>query len=423
MFTKKIYKIAFAALTMMAIWAVGANADSSVMLTVTIDPPDSGATVSGGGIDCPALCSKNIDPGNVSWIKLSIATVTNPNYLFDHWEINNTVAGRDPDTLIVNFVPVMPPLAVKAVFKSLLPTDSVRVWVSATEGGSVSGNGMNCPGSLCQKLYTRDTILTLTATPATGYAFAYWIIDDVNNGTSPSLSLSLSQSVFKLGLSKSVRAVFEPIGKNRITLSISPSDSGWITGEVLQSCINYPYQMDFAPAITPSITLTALENFGYDFDYWKVNDVVQTPSELSLTVFTSSPANVIAVFKPKTTVSSAYTLSVSVNPGGYNSVDINVVGQSPCYSWICQDCRMTFPAGTKLRLFATLSIGSKDRFLGWDGATASPDSLSEAYVTMDENKSVTANFQPIPISNPEQPVEQPATETSGGGCFIDSIVN
>ncbi|OQX05222.1 MAG: hypothetical protein BWK80_52490, partial [Desulfobacteraceae bacterium IS3] len=205
--------------------------NTSSMLTIAVDPADSGV-VSGGGITCPAVCDKTVDSTAASSISLSASE--NPGYVFDHWEISNTAAGTDPVSLIVNF-----------------PANSM--------------------------------------------------------------------------ITQAVKAVFRSIQQNRITVSVSPSGSGWVSGSGFScgggcatgtTCSDV-CQKDFDPSVTPSVTLTASANTGYEFDYWKVNDIVQTPPSLSLPVSTSSPSTVIAVFKA---IQQNIGVSVSISPSGGGSV-------------------------------------------------------------------------------------------------------
>jgi hypothetical protein len=305
--------------------------NTSAILTVAVDPADSGA-VSGGGITCPAVCSKTVDSTVASSITLSASA--NSGYVFDHWELNNATAGTEPASMIVNF-----------------PANSM--------------------------------------------------------------------------MTQAVKAVFKAIQKNRITLSVSPSASGWVSGGGFScsggcasgtTCSDV-CQQDFDPAVTPSITLSASANTGYEFDYWKVNDLVQTPSSSSLTVSTNSPSTIIAVFKPKTI--SSYTLSVSVSPSGAGKVSVYQSGSA--ISECPTNCTVTVASGTKVSLYPT--PGSGHHFFYWSGA-ASGSSVS-VEITMDSNKSVTAYFEADTPSYPSYetptdycPDDPLKTEPGKCGCGV-----
>ncbi len=61
-------------------------------------------------------------------------------------------------------------------FEPLVPPVSPTLTVTVTGSGTVtsSAGGINCPGVLCSASYTIGTVVTLTATPASGWQLASW---------------------------------------------------------------------------------------------------------------------------------------------------------------------------------------------------------------------------------------------------------
>jgi len=176
--------------------------NTSSILTVTVDPADSG-TVSGGGITCPAVCSKEIDSAAASSINLNASA--NPGYVFDHWEIgNNTAAGTDPVSLIVDFpANSMMTQAVKAVFKpKTVSTYKLSVSVSPGGAGSVSVTAEGSSGSTCSPncSFPAGTKISLFPMPNSGYHFMNW--SGAVSGSSASAEVIINSD-------KSVTAYFQ----------------------------------------------------------------------------------------------------------------------------------------------------------------------------------------------------------------------
>jgi Divergent InlB B-repeat domain len=118
----------------------------------------------------------------------------------------------------------------------------------ATQGsgaGSVSGSGISCPGT-CSVRQSAGTVITLTAAPSTGSAFAGW-------GGSCSGTSSCS---FILGGDSSVTANFVPAH----TLAVSSAGTG--TGKVTGGGISCPGVCSASVADGSTVTLTASPTAG-----------------------------------------------------------------------------------------------------------------------------------------------------------------
>ena len=145
-----------------------------------------------------------------------------------------------------------------------------------------------------------------------------------------------------------------------LTTSASPSAGGSVSTN--------PGGTSFASGT--QVTLTATPASGYTFSGWS-GDASGTAT--SVTVTMDSNKTVTANFTP--IVITYYTLTTSASPSAGGSVSTNPGGTS-------------FASGTQVTLTATPAGGYT--FSGWSGdATGTATSVT---VTMDSNKTVTANF-------------------------------
>jgi peptidoglycan/xylan/chitin deacetylase (PgdA/CDA1 family) len=162
--------------------------DSDKSLTATFTQNQYTLTIqpsSGLGNTSPAPGGYNYLSGTV----VPISATASTGYVFDHWVIDGSNAGStNPVSVSMNSGH-----SVKAVFV-ITPPVTYSVTLTQTTGGVItaSPNGPYVPG----------TIVTLKATPASGYTFTNWVIDGVNAGITNPGSLTVTknhkvQAVFK----------------------------------------------------------------------------------------------------------------------------------------------------------------------------------------------------------------------------------
>lgn len=204
-------------------------------------------------------------------------------------------------------------------------------------GGSVSANP--APGT--DSRYTKDTITVLTATPLTGYRFDRWSGDVSDKVTAVSIPMNAN---------KNITVVF--IKTWVLTTTPSPIAGGSIS----PGSGTYDEGTSVALTVTPAI--------GYRFDRWSgaVSGNV-TLASVTLNADKSVTANFIKV----------YTLTVTVSPAEGGTV-------SPSGG--------TYDTGSVVTLTATPATGYA--FDQWSGDVSG--NVTSANITMDANKSVTANF-------------------------------
>ena len=193
--------------------------------------------------------------------------------------------------------------------------------------------------------YSRDTTVTLTAIPETGYRFDKWSGDASGNTATVTISMNSAKNitaVFKkvYNLSTSVNAT----GSG----SVSPASGSYDTGS--------------------TVTLTASPAAGYRFDRWD-GDVSANTTTITINITMNADKNITAVFK------KVYALTTSVNPSGSGSV-------SPASG--------SYDDGVSLILTAQAATGY--RFDHWEGGASGNVT---ATVNMTASKNVIAFFNKI----------------------------
>ena len=209
--------------------------------------------------------------------------------------------------------------------------------------GSVSAAPNPSTGS-----YDDGSVVTLTATPDSGYEFTGWS-GDASGMTNP-VNITMDAD-------KTVTANFSPIQR---TLTINATNGSVSTN---------PNPSGGAYNDGTSVTLTATPDAGYQFDGWS-GDASGTTNPLSITM--DADKTITAMFSPiqRTLTINATNGAVSTNP--------NPTGG-------------TYDDGTSVTLTATPDAGYQ--FDGWSGdASGTANPLS---ITMDADKTITALFSPI----------------------------
>lgn len=133
---------------------------------------------------------------------------------------------------------------------------------------------------------TINEVVSITATPAAGYAFDHW---DVSAGsavvspTSPSTMVTMDQS-------KTVTAVFVSTAPCTLTMVVTPIGAGTTT-----PAVGGPYTQ----TVNQIVNISATANAGFAFDHWSVTAGAATASTTATatTVKMDQAKTVIAVFK------------------------------------------------------------------------------------------------------------------------------
>ncbi|MFY7711017.1 InlB B-repeat-containing protein [Tenacibaculum sp. MEBiC07804] len=196
--------------------------------------------------------------------------------------------------------------------------------------------------------YDDGTLVTLTATPDAGFEFTGWSGDA--SGTTNPLDITMDAD-------KTVTANFSPIQR---TLTVNATD-----GSVSVAPNSGTGTYDDGSVLT----LTATPDAGFEFTGWS-GDASGTTNPLNITM--DADKTVTANFSP-----IQRTLTVNATDGSVTVAPNSGTG--------------TYDDGSVLTLTATPDAGFE--FTGWSGdASGTTNPLN---ITMDADKTVTANFSPI----------------------------
>ncbi|MDD7913211.1 InlB B-repeat-containing protein [Polaribacter ponticola] len=226
------------------------------------------------------------------------------------------------------------------------------VVINRTLTTSVVGNGtVTTNPNPSNGTYTDGLVVTITATPDTGYQFDGWSGDAT--GTVSSLSVTMDAD-------KAYTANFSLIKR---TLTINATN-GTVTPN------SYPVNGTYLDGSV--VTLTPTPNTGYQFDGWS-GDVSGTINPLSITMDADKTATAMFSLIPvvqRTLTINATNGTVATNPNPTNG---------------------TYDEGTVVGLTATPAAGYQ--FDGWSGDASG--ATASVNVTMDGDKTITATFSLI----------------------------
>ncbi|HEY33364.1 MAG TPA: hypothetical protein G4O10_09725 [Dehalococcoidia bacterium] len=209
--------------------------------------------------------------------------------------------------------------------------------------------------------YSEDEVVNITATAASGWQFDSWT-GDVANSNSASTTVTMDAS-------KTVTANFSeiPPGTETLTLTMAVNGSGSTTPAV------GTHQYSEGEVI--NITATAAS--GWQFDGW-TGDVPNSNSA-STTVTMDADKTATANFSEAEEPVVTVTLTMAVNGSGSTTPAAGT---------------HEYTEGDAVNITATADDGWQ--FDGWTGAVADSDSANTT-VTMDADKTVTANFSEAPL--------------------------
>lgn len=251
-----------------------------------------------------------------------------------------------------------------------IPDPSLTIVVQGNGVVSSTPEGIDC-GTDCSQVFSKDSIVSLTATPNTGSEFTAWSgHDDCSDG-----SVTLTNSI-------NCTATFQltVIPTNTLTIQVNPGPG---TGRVTSS----PTGIDCGTTCSSvfdqgtMVTLTAIANANSQFVSWNgANDC----SDGLVTM--STDINCTASFKLRAT----FTLSIIANSG--SGTGSGNVTSSPSGIDCGEICSHQFPEGGVIELVATAKTGSY--FVGWSGDN--PDCL-DGSVTLNADSNCNPIFDRTPV--------------------------
>ncbi len=226
---------------------------------------------------------------------------------------------------------------------------------TGTGAGTVTGGGIAC-GTTCMETANYGTMVTLTATPATGSTFTGWGGACSGTGT----------CMVTLNMAQAVTATFT---LNMVTLSVV--DAGTGTGTVTGGAIDCGTTCSETVGYGTMVTLTAAPATGSTFTGW--SGACSGTGSCVTTV--TMAETVTATFTLETFVVSAATAGAGTGTVAGGMINCGTA------------CSETVSYGTMVTLTATPATGST--FTGWSGACSG---TASCVVTVTMAESVTATF-------------------------------
>jgi len=324
--------------------------------TLTVTNAGGGTvTSSPAGINCGSDCSEtyNFDPPDFPAVHVTLTATPDVGMVFTGWSGACSGTGSCQVTMSQN-------RSVTATFA--VQTFTLSVSLAGTGSGTVTSApaGINC-GVDCSEVYDYNTVVALTATPATGSTFTGWSGDCTGTGA---CNVTMDQA-------RSVTATFT---LQTFTLSVSLAGAGSGTVTSSPAGINCGVDCSEVYDYNTVVALTATPAVGSVFDGWS-GDCTGTGA---CNVTMDQARSVTATFSV-----ANFELTVSLSGAGSGSVSSSPAGID-CGS----DCSETYDYNTEVTLTATPDVGSV--FGGWGGDCTG---TGTCVVTMDQAHSVTATFE------------------------------
>jgi len=330
------------------------------------------SSTASGSVTMPGEGTFTYDEGEV----VNLLAEAEEGYQFVNWTGNvGTIANINAASTTIT---MNGSYSITANFEAIL-AGQYSLTISSTAGGSVTMPGEGT--FICDA----GTVVSLAATPATGYQFVNWTgdVDTIDNVESASTTVSMNGGC-------SITANFEPIPTVRYDLTITSTGGGWV--------IN-PGKGTFTYDAGTLVSLVAFPASGYGFVNWTGDmNTIENADAASTTITMNDNYSIRANFKA--IPASQYSLTISSTDGG----SVTMPGEG---TFICD-------AGTVVSLVAIPATGYQ--FVNWTGnvGTIANVNAASTTITMSGAYSITANFEAIPTGQ----YSLTTSSTSGGSVTV-----
>jgi uncharacterized repeat protein (TIGR02543 family) len=215
------------------------------------------------------------------------------------------------------------------------PATTYALTVAAPSNGTVASSpaGINC-GTICTANFAGGTVVTLAATPASGYVFGGWSGACTGTGA----------CTVTMTAAKSVTATFKAQTTTKYTLTVTKAGAGVGTVTSNPAGINCGATCSYGFAAGTSVALSAAPASGYVFAGWSG----ACTGTGACTVPMSAAKSVTATFNKAST--STYTVKVVVSGSG-------TVTSNPAGINCGTVCSAVFPTSTSVTLMAAPAAG------------------------------------------------------------------
>jgi hypothetical protein len=251
------------------------------------------------------------------------------------------------------------------------------VCYTLTVNTNPAGSTVTVPSQSCAGGYTAGTVVQLTAVPGSGYAFTNWSGDASGTSNPVTVTMNGNRSVTANLRGNTPLSPTGTLSNWNYTFTWTGlSDATWYLIEVETSGGSQVFYNWYTSAQTNCSggTACSVTPSGFSLangDYrWRVLD------------YGAYGYGLHSGYKNFTLSGACYTLTTNASPGGSGSVTVPA-----------QTCAGGYTGGSVIQLTAVPGTGYL--FNNWSGAaTGAGNPVS---VTMDANKSVTANFKSTPV--------------------------
>jgi len=320
------------------------------------------SSTEGGSVTTPGEGTFVYDEGDV----VKLVATPDPGYGFVNWTGDVvTVANANAASTTVT---MNGDYSLTANFEALAEYD---LTTSSTTGGSVTVPG---EGTFT---YYDGTVVNLVATANSGYYFVNWTgnVGTITNVNAPTTTITMNDNY-------SITANFEHIPPGKAALTTSSTAGGSVTT---------PGEGAFLYNVGEVVSLVASPASGYRFVNWTGNvgtiaNVNAATTTITMNGDYSITANFVAV----------YDLTISSTAGG----SVTTPGEGT----------FTYDGGIVVNLVATANSGYY--FINWTGdvGTITDVNASTTTITVNDNYSITANFEQLPPGK----VALTTSSTAGG---------
>ena len=242
----------------------------------------------------------------------------------------------------------------------------------------------------CTANYSSGTAVTLTATPASGSAFAGWSGACTGTAATCTVSMSAARTVtasFNASAASPTNATLTVNAAKAVTAaggSVTSNPAGIscaapTTGTGLQTTCTAAY------ATTTSVTLTAMRAAGSEFSGWSG---ACTGTATTCTVSMSAARTVTATFTKRFALSLTVTKARAATSGTVSSAPAGLSCATAATGTTSTACSASFNSGTSVTLTATPAAGTT--FTGWSGSCTG--TARTCKVSMGAARSATAAF-------------------------------
>lgn len=251
-------------------------------------------TSSPAGISCGSDCSESY----TSTTSVTLSAAPTAGSSFSGWS-GSGCSGTGTCTLLMNTS-----TSVTATFTAVPPT-TYTLSVTKVGSGTVTSSpaGITC-GADCSEPYTNGTVVSLTATPATGYSFSGWSGACTGTGA----------CAVTLNAAKTVTATFTATTSTTYTLSVTKVGSGTVTSSPAGISCGTDCSEPYANGTV--VALTATPTSGYTFSGW--SGACTGTGACAVTL--NAAKSVTATFTTGTGLVAAYSFNAS---GGATVADVS----------------------------------------------------------------------------------------------------